>query len=162
MLRWRHEGSEMARFFMYDAFVTYAADDYHDVTESLVRPLRIAGIDVITEHDDFIPGPSKLDIIRECIANCKKIVLVFTPKFVEDDWCREVTIRAMSRSSAVVPVLFEGLSSDVDDSLFKDILDNFRPMIWPRDVLDQNRFIERLTERLRSREDGRTIVNSLL
>ena len=110
-----HE-TEESKQFLYDVFVTYHMDDKNDITREILLDLSKFGFKLVTE-EQFVTGASKLEAILEAIAECRSIIIVLTPRFVRDDWCREDSDSSLPETTCCrtnrihsVPSRREGLS----------------------------------------------------
>ncbi|XP_055998978.1 toll-like receptor 2 [Ostrea edulis] len=72
--------------FEFDAFISYAEDDYKLVTSTLYQALTNLGFEISLPDKDFIPGMSKVDQLIQSIDHSRKVVLVITENFLKSGW----------------------------------------------------------------------------
>ncbi|XP_061187160.1 toll-like receptor 1 [Saccostrea echinata] len=72
--------------FQFDAFVSYAEEDYHLACTTLYRELVRLGFQISLPDKDFIPGISKAEQLLQCIDDSRKVIIVVTENFLESGW----------------------------------------------------------------------------
>ena len=81
VMRTRHSQS-----FQFDAFVTYAEEDYRLACHTFYQVLRNRGLKISLPDKDFLPGLSKVEQMLQCIDESRKVVFIVTEKFLENGW----------------------------------------------------------------------------
>ena len=81
----RHD--EVERVFKYDAFISYATENYQFVTQDMLHQLEEAGLTLCLHQKDFIPGSYIAENILQAIKNSKMTVIVLTNEFLDSKWC---------------------------------------------------------------------------
>nr|KAG5694688.1 hypothetical protein BaRGS_010014 [Batillaria attramentaria] len=75
--------------FRYDVFVSYDNEDLPWVETHLLPELEgRLRLRVCDHHRDFIPGKHILENIVDCVEASKKVMMLFSPNFVESPWCQ--------------------------------------------------------------------------
>nr|XP_022300602.1 toll-like receptor 6 [Crassostrea virginica] len=85
--RWR--GVMRTRYsqsFQFDAFLTYAEEDYNLACHTIYQVLCNRGLKISLPDKDFLPGLSKVEQMLQCIDDSRKVVFVVTEKFLENGW----------------------------------------------------------------------------
>ncbi|XP_078341103.1 toll-like receptor 4 [Crassostrea virginica] len=88
-LRSRWRGVMRTRYsqsFQFDAFVTYAEEDYNLACHTISHVLSNRGLKISLPDKDFLPGLSKVEQMLQCIDDSRKVVFVVTEKFLENGW----------------------------------------------------------------------------
>ncbi|XP_078309800.1 toll-like receptor 4 [Crassostrea virginica] len=88
-LRSRWRGVMRTRYsqsFQFDAFVTYAEEDYTLACHTLYQVLSNRGLKISLPDKDFVPGLSTVEQMLQCIDDSRKVVFVVTEKFLENGW----------------------------------------------------------------------------
>ena len=90
-----------------------------------------------------------MDEVNKYINQCRVILLVMSPAFIQDGWCRDVAIRDTTlRPHAVIPLVYKHLELEDDDLTFKNVLESCRPIDWSDDLHEQEIAFEKLMERI--------------
>ncbi|XP_022302850.2 toll-like receptor 4 [Crassostrea virginica] len=85
--RWRGVMRTMySQSFQFDAFVSYAEEDYQLACNTFYQVLRNRGLKISLPDKDFIPGLSKVEQMLQCIDDSRKVVFIVTEKFLENGW----------------------------------------------------------------------------
>ena len=88
-LRSRWRGVMRTRYsqsFLFDAFVTYAEEDYTLACHTFYQVLSNRGLKISLPDKDFVPGLSKVEQMLQCIDDSRKVVFVVTENFLENGW----------------------------------------------------------------------------
>lgn len=111
--------------FVYDAFISAHDETKQFIQNCILQPLEsISSFPVpykLCWHSrDFIPGIPILEQIADCMAESRKIIVVFSEHFMESEFCRvelDVAIRRhqTTRTRCIVPVALS--SRDVPDKV---------------------------------------------
>jgi len=137
------------------AFVAYHNDDWLKLREeTILSRLRDSGIRINTENEDWIPGFARQETLLDTIVKSRKIVLVISPSFVSDDWCKYVVLQAIRRLHAVVPLVIIPVEMDESELTFRNIMEVCRPIHWSEEPEQQERIISELVARLAENVDG--------
>nr|XP_022300599.1 toll-like receptor 6 [Crassostrea virginica] len=87
--RWRGVMRRRTRYsqsFLFDAFVTYAEEDYRLACHTFYQVLSNRGLKISLPDKDFVPGLSKVEQMLQCIDESRKVVFVVTENFLENGW----------------------------------------------------------------------------
>ncbi|XP_061187155.1 toll-like receptor 2 type-2 [Saccostrea echinata] len=84
--RWKGVYSVESGDFQFDAFISYAEDDYRIVSTTLYQTLTKRGFQISFPDKDFIPGISKADELLRFIDKSRKVVFIVTENFLANGW----------------------------------------------------------------------------
>ena len=74
--------------YRYDAFISYAADDYLFIKDEIIVELEENfGLSLCIHQRDFLPGNYIAENILQAIKNSRMIVIVLTNHFLKSKWC---------------------------------------------------------------------------
>ncbi|XP_062578838.1 toll-like receptor 4 [Saccostrea cucullata] len=73
--------------FKYDAFVSYADDDFPFVQKMMSELEENNGIRLCIHHRDFVPGYDICENIITAINKSKKTIAILSPNFIKSTWC---------------------------------------------------------------------------
>ncbi|XP_062619046.1 toll-like receptor 4 [Saccostrea cucullata] len=73
--------------FKYDAFVSYADDDFPFVQKMMLELEENNEIRLCIHHRDFVPGYDICENIITAINKSKKTIAVLSPNFIKSTWC---------------------------------------------------------------------------
>jgi len=135
--------------YEYDAFVAYHNDDWSKLrNDSVLSRLSKTGITIYTENENGIPGEDRLDQLLDTIAKCRHLVLVVSPSFASDDWCKCITQRAVRRLHAIVPLILIPINLEKSELTFNNILDMCKPIYWSDEPTQQEGILNEMKARL--------------
>ena len=80
-------GFETNRAFQYDAFISYANENYQFVTGDLFQMLDEAGLSLCLHQKDFLPGNYIAENILQAIQKSRITVIILSNDFLESKWC---------------------------------------------------------------------------
>nr|KAG5701420.1 hypothetical protein BaRGS_032752 [Batillaria attramentaria] len=111
--RWRRL---QERHFRFDVFVSYDKEDLNWVREHLMPELEgRLGLRLCIHQRDFILGNPIADNIMECVEDSKKVMMLFSSKFVDSEWCQfelQLCLRhVMENDDILLVVLLEDIPS---------------------------------------------------
>ncbi|XP_061187161.1 toll-like receptor 2 [Saccostrea echinata] len=75
-----------AKTFRFDAFVSYAEEDYQLACTTLYRELVHLGFQISLPDKDFIPGISKAEQLLQYIDDSRKVIILVTENFLMSGW----------------------------------------------------------------------------
>lgn len=95
-----------------DIFISYSHTDRAWVSSELLPKLEGSGLSVLIDFKDFSAGAFGIEQMENAVTNCRKIVLVLTPKFVESEWCKLENVMAQTLDPGasrrkLIPILKE-------------------------------------------------------
>ena len=94
---------------------------------------------------------------------CRSVVIVLTGRFLDDPWCLDITLQAMSHMHPLVPVLLQPINIEgIDDEPFASVLNVYRPISWSNDSNQRVLVLEELRARLQDERDGEDHVTTSL
>ncbi|XP_062597942.1 toll-like receptor 4 [Saccostrea cucullata] len=73
--------------FKYDAFVSYADEDFPFVQKMMLELEENNGIRLCIHHRDFVPGYDICENIFTAINKSKKTIAILSPSFIKSSWC---------------------------------------------------------------------------
>jgi len=114
--------------------------------ELIISKLAGEGLTVCTE-DDLTSSENRVDEILKALKRCRFVMLILSPSFIGDAWCRHVARQAVASQRDIVPVVLEELHIEpTDEMFFSDILSTCRPIHWREE--DQGGVLREITSRL--------------
>ena len=140
----------------YDAYVTYHNDDEGWVDEKLLpnieegsEPFRLC-----LKTRDIRGGRLKLNELSLRIQRSRKILVILSPQFVEDNWCYfELNMahqKALEESYKVlIFIIKENIPNDRLTLVLRQLLCRVQCFKWPDDGYGQRLFWQRLREELK-------------
>ena len=152
-----NENELLVNEIRYDAFVSYAHDNEHDLdwvlndlTKNLEEgqePFRLC----VGHARDFIPGTPLLEAITESIHKSRKTILVLSPSYLDSEWCYFETQHAWLRllnegQDVLILILLEQIPDDKMTMWLRQFLCKKECLTWPRDRGAQNLFFQCLRE----------------
>ena len=147
-LQFLHHRAEERASFPIDLFVCYH-DDFRRQYLFRFLPRLSADIVEISSRDDFELGSPLVESTLQYIKECRVIVLILSPSFVADDWCRYFVISAMSRPHAIVPVVYEEFHEESSSIVFSNLMQNNRPFYWSTENVDEEVLFQQLITRIK-------------
>ncbi|XP_072043376.1 toll-like receptor 2 [Amphiura filiformis] len=156
-----NENEPMINEVRYDAFVSYAHENEHDLEwvlndlrenlEEGQEPFRLC----IGHARDFIPGTPLLEAITESIHRSRKTILVLSPSYLESEWCYFETQHAWLRllnegQDVLILILLEPIPDDKMTMWLRQFLCKKGYLTWPRDQGAQNLFFQCLRELIKT------------
>ena len=149
LLEWRHRRhARPPPDLNFDAFFYYHDDDANWTRETVID--RIDDCKT-TSVDDFFFGSNMIEKILESIAQSRTVILILSPRFFSDSWCREAAVRAYaSKPQAVIPIVYEEFEVDAADVLMSNVLTTSDPIYWTRSEMT-TLLVARIRERIRGR-----------
>jgi len=97
------------------------------VNADIISKLRQLGVRIATDHF-FTPGEYKLDELMEVLAQCRSVILIISPGFVEDPWCRDVAQHSCIDRHPVIPLMYGFTELDDTNIMFSNILSHWIPI----------------------------------
>ncbi|XP_061187154.1 toll-like receptor 4 [Saccostrea echinata] len=122
--RWKGIYSVESGDFQFDAFISYAEDDYRIVSTILYQTLTKKGFQISFPDKDFIPGISKADELLRFVNKSRKVVFVVTENFLDNGW----------NSYAVQMVVTHSFHNDRKQSIIVIIKDDIAIKRMPKDL----------------------------
>ena len=103
---------------------------------------------------DFIGGQPLFETIPERVEKSRKTILVLTPQFLENNWCKIEMEQAQillfeQERDVLILVLLENIPERKITLPLRKLLCKKKYMKWPNDEIGQNLFWQRLREELK-------------
>ena len=139
---------EVESEFKYDAFISYATENYQFVTQELLQQLEESGLTLCLHQKDFIPGSYIAENILQAIKNSKMIVIILSNEFLNSKWCmyefnmaRMESIYSRNGKNIIVVVKYKDFDMTCASPELRDCLEsesyldytqdeNERPYFW--------------------------------
>ncbi|XP_062572425.1 toll-like receptor 4 [Saccostrea cucullata] len=122
--RWKGVYSVESGDYGFDAFISYAEDDYRIVSTTLYQTLTQRGFQISFPDKDFIPGISKADELLRCVDKSRKVVFIITENFLANGW----------NSYAVQMTVTHSFHNNRKQSIIVIIKDNITIQRMPKDL----------------------------
>ena len=135
--------------YKYDAFVSYAEEDYLFIKDEIIVELEENhGLELCLHQRNFLPGDYIAENILQAIKNSRMMVIVLTDQFLKSKWCtyeynmaRMESIYSRNGENFVVYIMYEDidnkfLSPDLIETLDSETFlkypqdDNEKPYFW--------------------------------
>ena len=93
MIKAKHNGyiripdSDQDKQYQYDAFISYANENYQFVTGEMFQTLEEAGLSLCLHQKDFLPGSYIAENILEAIRKSRRTMIILTNEFLQSKWC---------------------------------------------------------------------------
>ncbi|XP_061187151.1 toll-like receptor 4 [Saccostrea echinata] len=142
--------------FPFDAFVSYAEEDYKLACITLYRELIRLGFQISLPDKDFIPGLSKAEQLLQCIDDSRKVIIVVTKKFLESGWdsyaVQMVVTHAFHnhRQKSIIVIIKDGIPVERMPKDLRYIWWSIISIQWPESEENMMTFWEELSNALRS------------
>lgn len=96
--------------FKYDVFISYSSQDKEWVRRTLLPRLEKAGLKAFIDYRDFTRGAPSIKECQRGVEECRKILLVLTPNYVDSGWTEIENIMAQTldpanRTLRMIPLL---------------------------------------------------------
>ena len=142
--------------YKYDAFVSYAEDDYLFVKDSVVAELEeIRGLKLCLHQRDFLPGNYIAENILQAIKNSRLIVIVLTDTFLNSKWCiyeynmaRMESIYSRNGENFIVCVMLKEINDKYLSPDLIETLDSETFLKYPQEENEKPYFWEMLNRAL--------------
>ncbi|KAK2715105.1 toll-like receptor Tollo [Artemia franciscana] len=130
--RWAAEKQDFKKSKMFDLCVCYSLKDEHFVTQILCPVLENGEQrgKIYMQHRDG--GASPEQNLHIAAASCAKILIIGSNAFLETEWDRPETRKAISSAILIAPTVIVLLDDDVDTELNKTIK-NSTVLVWGSD-----------------------------
>lgn len=104
-----------------DCFISYRSDaEPH--ARRVAGWLEDAGLSVVVQTFDFLPGDDFARLIDEALSSCRRLIALLTPSYFESVWCRdEWTEAVLCRKLITVQVVPCGLTGPMARSIDVDL-----------------------------------------
>ncbi|XP_061188803.1 toll-like receptor 2 type-1 [Saccostrea echinata] len=132
--------------YLYDAFIAYNTNDRKWIMSELVRMLERNHKYKLCLHErDIIPGGVYVDDILESIDTSRKLILVLSDNFMDDQWCKYETALASHTLAdgdghKLFLILLGDIRSEHINSSLKVLLNSTSHARWPEKKTDQRIF----------------------
>jgi tetratricopeptide (TPR) repeat protein len=84
----------------YDVFISYSSKDQVWVKGELLKRVEQAGLRAFIDFRDFTPGAPSIREMERGVIKCRKTLLIFTPDYVESEWCELESLMGQTLSPA--------------------------------------------------------------
>ena len=140
----------------YDAYVTYHQQDEDWVGDELEanieggeEPFRLC-----IKNRDIRAGRLIFNAISQCIQRSRKILVILSPRFVDDNWCYFQLNMAHHRvleenSNVLIFIILEEIPNNKLTLLLRQLFCKAKCLKWPADEYGRNLFWLRLREELK-------------
>ena len=140
----------------YDAYVTYHQQDEDWVGDELEanieggeEPFRLC-----IKNRDIRAGRLIFNAISQSIQRSRKILVILTPRFVEDNWCYFELTMAHHRvkeenANVLIFIILEDIPNNKLTLLLRQLFRKAKCLKWPADRYGRNLFWQRLREELK-------------
>jgi tetratricopeptide (TPR) repeat protein len=96
--------------FERDVFISYSSKDKEWVRGELLNRIEQAGLKAFIDFRDFTPGAPSIKGCERGVLECRKILLILTPNYIESEWCEFEGVMAQTLSPAnrdlrIIPLL---------------------------------------------------------
>ncbi|XP_061186720.1 toll-like receptor 1 [Saccostrea echinata] len=125
--------------FQFDAFVSYAEEDYQLVITTLYLELIRLGFQISLPDKDFIPGISKAEQLLQCIDDSRKVIIVVTENFLVSGWdsyaVQMVVTHAFhnNRQKSIIVIIKDGIPVERMPKDLRYIWWSIISIRWPDD-----------------------------
>ena len=131
--------------YKYSAYLVFCEQDRKWVIEYLYRILENEGIDACIPDRDFNVGDVHSDQIADNISKSKKLVVVLSNDFAQDEWCQWQLQFALERirqkgKCCVVVILLKDINSKHMTSSIRQLLKSTPYATWNAGSLRQQLF----------------------
>ncbi|XP_062568626.1 toll-like receptor 2 [Saccostrea cucullata] len=140
--------------FRFDAFVSYAEEDFELVSTTLYKELKRLGFEISLPDEDFIPGRSKAKQLLQCIDESRKVIIVITENFLGSGWNSHAVQMVVThafhnhREKSIVVIIKDGISIEKLSKDLKYIWWSIISMSWPETEENMEKFWEELSKAL--------------
>ena len=140
----------------YDAYVTYHRGDEDWVADELEvnleggeEPFRLC-----IKNRDIQAGRLIFNALTVSMQRSRKILVILSPRFVDDNWCYFELNMAhhrvlMENSNVLIFIILEDLPDDKMTLLLRQLFDKVKCFKWPADEYEQDLFWQGLREELK-------------
>ncbi|XP_061180618.1 toll-like receptor 2 type-2, partial [Saccostrea echinata] len=138
--------------FLYDAFIAYNTNDRKWIMSELVRMLERNHKYKLCLHErDIIPGGVYVEDILESIDTSRKLILVLSNNFMDDQWCKYETALASHTLAdgdghKLFLVLLEDIRSEHINRSLKVLLKSISHVEWTENKIGQRMFWESIKQ----------------
>ena len=142
--------------YRYDAFVSYAEEDYLFIKDEIVVELEENhGLELCLHQRNFLPGNYIAENILQAIKNSRMIVIVLTDQFLKSKWCiyeynmaRMESIYSRAGENFIVCIMYEDIDNKFLSPDLIETLDSETFLKYPQDEIEKPYFWEMLTRSL--------------
>ena len=153
--RWRGVmRTKYPQSFQFDAFVTYAEEDYRLACHTFYQVLRNRGLKISLPDKDFLPGLSKTEQMLQCIDDSRKVVFIVTENFLENGWSsytvQMVVTHAFhnNRERSIIVIIKDDISIERMPRDLKFVWWSIVSIRWPNCEENMDSFWEEITAAL--------------
>ncbi|XP_061186721.1 toll-like receptor 1 [Saccostrea echinata] len=142
--------------FQFDAFVSYAEEDYQLVCTTLYLELIRLGFQVSLPDKDFLPGISKAEQLLQCIDDSRKVIIVASENFLVSGWesyaVQMVVTHAFHnhRQKSIIVIIKDDIPVERMPKDLRYIWWSIISIRWPENGENMNSFWEELSTALHS------------
>ncbi|XP_062570035.1 toll-like receptor 2 type-2 [Saccostrea cucullata] len=132
--------------FLYDAFIAYNTNDRKWIMSELVQMLERNHKYKLCLHErDIIPGGVYVEDIVESIDMSRKLILVLSNHFMDDQWCKYETALASHTladgdSHKLFLILLQDIRSEHMNGSLKVLLNSTSHARWTEEKTEQRKF----------------------
>ncbi|XP_061187150.1 toll-like receptor 2 type-2 [Saccostrea echinata] len=140
--------------YRFDAFVSYAEEDYDLACAILYQELKRLGFEISLPDVDFIPGKSKAKQLLQCIDESRKVIIIVTENFLKSGWnsyaVQMVVTHAFHnhRDKSIIVIIKDGIAIERMHKDLRYIWWSIISIRWPETEENMNTFWEELSKAL--------------
>ena len=154
--------------YKYDAFVSYAEEDFLFIKDEIVVELEENhGLELCLHQRNFLPGNYIAENILQAIKNSRKIVIVLTDQFLKSKWClyeynmaRMESIYSRKGDNFIVCIMLEDIDNKFLSPDLIETLDSETFLKYPQNDIEKPYFWEMLTRSLSEEQFGDASIQS--
>jgi hypothetical protein len=151
--------------WLYDAFISYCADDRFWVHDTLVKELENKyGFRLCIHYRDFPVGPNIADTIAEKMKKSREIIIILSDIAMRSSWCQfeldEALVQIGLRQKSLIIITLGDLDKNCLNARVAHVLDNHTYMKWVENAKANKSFWRRLVARLYNDPRGNSCLTN--
>ena len=150
------QDAERDKEFQYDAFISYANENYQFATREMFQTLVVSGLSLCLHQKDFLPGTDIAENILQAIRNSRKTVIILTNDFLESKWCmyefnmgRMESIFSRNGENIIIVVKYADIDMTRVSPELQECLESESYLEYPAEAAEQPYFWEMLVRILK-------------
>ena len=148
--------NELQKIYPYDAFISYAHEDYLFVKDEMIPKLEEeAGFSLCVHQRDFIPGHYIAENILQAIKDSKLTIVLLSPNFLQSKWCiyefnmaRMESIYSRDGENTVFVVMYDDIDMTYISHEMRQCLESESFLKFPDDESEMQYFWHMLKDAL--------------